>query len=347
MFKKSKSFDLFLGALRSSNTFGENDALLKDKNCPVGDPHDESLASDLDMHSLILDSSHDSVYHPGEETLNADKIIEEIEHMMMDKGVGGGDYDNDDMVALNASSLLNSALDSWAKYRDLFSDEESEDSEFRSLTVMMSSPIAKSDGGKNQGKLKTSHTANSLESSQASTSEISTTSQNSFVERIQELSIVKLNELLMDMEGIIQMKSEILIQQLAQREDAENEKELKNNFISSLLEVQNKRRLLVSSEGRKKLQQNNNKLLMRRRSDVGSTSKLTSSILSSRFVPNLNTLKESFGLGSNSGLNSASNCIFLTTVIPYNAHDPNFLDNSTLEMLIKRKFYLFYPLILN
>lgn len=46
----------------------------------------------------------------------------------------------------------------------------------------------------------------------------------------------------MEMEQMIQEQSEVLIQELALRDELEEEKELKNQFISLILAVQNKRR---------------------------------------------------------------------------------------------------------
>ncbi|KAB7501045.1 Fasciculation and elongation protein zeta-2 [Armadillidium nasatum] len=60
--------------------------------------------------------------------------------------------------------------------------------------------------------------------------------------QLKDLSINELNETLMEYELVIRRYSETLISQLAHRDELEYEKELKNTFISLLLQVQNKRR---------------------------------------------------------------------------------------------------------
>jgi len=56
------------------------------------------------------------------------------------------------------------------------------------------------------------------------------------------LSSAQLNELIVELERMIQSLSETLIQELALRDELEFEKEIKNNFISLLLSIQNKKR---------------------------------------------------------------------------------------------------------
>ena len=63
-----------------------------------------------------------------------------------------------------------------------------------------------------------------------------------YEEKLKTYSSVQLNELYMELERMVQHNSETLINELALRDELEFEKELKNNFISLLLSVQNKRR---------------------------------------------------------------------------------------------------------
>lgn len=56
------------------------------------------------------------------------------------------------------------------------------------------------------------------------------------------MSVAELNELLEEIETAIKDYSEELVQQLALRDELEFEKEVKNSFISVLIEVQNKQR---------------------------------------------------------------------------------------------------------
>ncbi|XP_074605055.1 fasciculation and elongation protein zeta-2-like [Brevipalpus obovatus] len=63
-----------------------------------------------------------------------------------------------------------------------------------------------------------------------------------YQEKLETLTTSQLNELYLDLERMIQAHSEILIHELALRDQLEFEKELKNTFISLLLGIQNKRR---------------------------------------------------------------------------------------------------------
>lgn len=58
----------------------------------------------------------------------------------------------------------------------------------------------------------------------------------------------QLNELLSELEWRVQHHSETLIAELALRDELEYEKELKNTFISLLLNVQNKRRQMTANQ---------------------------------------------------------------------------------------------------
>lgn len=59
---------------------------------------------------------------------------------------------------------------------------------------------------------------------------------------VKRLSVSELNELLEEIETAIKDYSEELVQQLALRDELEFEKEVKNSFISVLIEVQNKQK---------------------------------------------------------------------------------------------------------
>lgn len=56
------------------------------------------------------------------------------------------------------------------------------------------------------------------------------------------LSIAELNERLQEMDTDIRRFSEELVQQLALRDELEFEKEVKNSFISALIDVQNRQK---------------------------------------------------------------------------------------------------------
>nr|XP_020658486.1 fasciculation and elongation protein zeta-2 isoform X3 [Pogona vitticeps] len=65
---------------------------------------------------------------------------------------------------------------------------------------------------------------------------------HNYEERVKKLSVTELNDLLEEIETAIKDYSEELVQQLARRDELEFEKEVKNSFISVLIEVQNKQR---------------------------------------------------------------------------------------------------------
>ncbi|GFS45885.1 fasciculation and elongation protein zeta-2 [Trichonephila inaurata madagascariensis] len=63
-----------------------------------------------------------------------------------------------------------------------------------------------------------------------------------YEEKLKTLTNSQLNEVYLELERMIQENSEVLIQELALRDELEFEKELKNTFISYLLTIQNKKR---------------------------------------------------------------------------------------------------------
>lgn len=69
-------------------------------------------------------------------------------------------------------------------------------------------------------------------------------SSSAIVQNLKSLSISQLNEYHVELEKIIQEFSSILIQELALRDELEYEKEVKNTFISVLLNIQNRKRQL-------------------------------------------------------------------------------------------------------
>ncbi|XP_078505402.1 fasciculation and elongation protein zeta-2 isoform X2 [Lissotriton helveticus] len=79
-----------------------------------------------------------------------------------------------------------------------------------------------------------------------------TSASNSYEEKVKRLSVAELNELLEEIETTIKDYSEELVQQLALRDELEYEKEVKNSFISVLIEVQNKQKEHKESAKKKK-----------------------------------------------------------------------------------------------
>ncbi|XP_034552903.1 fasciculation and elongation protein zeta-2 isoform X2 [Notolabrus celidotus] len=68
------------------------------------------------------------------------------------------------------------------------------------------------------------------------------TSSPSFEKRVRTLSVAELNERLEETEVNIRRFSEELVQQLALRDELDFEKEVKNSFISALIDVQNRQK---------------------------------------------------------------------------------------------------------
>ncbi|XP_021947191.1 fasciculation and elongation protein zeta-2 isoform X2 [Folsomia candida] len=183
----------------------------------------EQVASDLDMHSLILGRAHE----PEPEPPTADEVIKEIDFIMQETP-------ESECCSEGACSCQDSRSDK-AKF--------------------CTAPF--------------------------------------YREKLNELSLNELNELLIELEAQIKDYSEVLINELALRDELEFEKELKNSFISHLLAVQTKRR------------QHN---LDRKKNKVGEKG------------------------GPPNGTTQQSK--YLTTVIPYHAHNgpPT---NPNLQVLIK------------
>ncbi|XP_018541805.1 fasciculation and elongation protein zeta-2 isoform X2 [Lates calcarifer] len=68
------------------------------------------------------------------------------------------------------------------------------------------------------------------------------TSSSSYEERVRTLTVAELNERLEETETNIRRFSEELVQQLALRDELDFEKEVKNSFISALIDVQNRQK---------------------------------------------------------------------------------------------------------
>ncbi|XP_074109481.1 fasciculation and elongation protein Unc-76 isoform X1 [Cotesia typhae] len=140
---------------------------------------DEAVATDLDMHALILSSSTDATHSPEEPLKTAEEVLREIDDIMQESPSMERSPDTD-------GSMLDT-------------DEVLE----RSREVL-GSPL--------------------------------------YEKKLKQLSSNELIGLLGEMEALVGALSETLITELALRDELEFEKELKNQFISLLLAVQNRRR---------------------------------------------------------------------------------------------------------
>jgi len=81
---------------------------------------------------------------------------------------------------------------------------------------------------------------------------------------LKQLSSSQLTELFGEMESLVAALSETLIAELALRDELEYEKELKNQFISLLLAVQNRRRQHHVTKKRNQMQNGTSPLLQHR-----------------------------------------------------------------------------------
>ncbi|XP_037393824.1 fasciculation and elongation protein zeta-2 isoform X2 [Pygocentrus nattereri] len=132
------------------------------------------------------------------------------------------------------------------------------------------------------------------------------TSTSSYEERLRGLGMCELEELLEEVEREIRRYSEELIEQLALRDELDFEKEVKNGFISILIDVQNR--------------QKEHREMMKRRRKVKSTvgtqrnerSHLPGTLFSMEGFSTViqNSLRQTFG-------GSGGDRQYLTTVIPY------------------------------
>ncbi|XP_053125086.1 fasciculation and elongation protein zeta-1 isoform X2 [Hemicordylus capensis] len=135
-----------------------------------------------------------------------------------------------------------------------------------------------------------------------------TLNNNWSYEGLGHMTVLELSELLDRVEGAIREYSEELVQQLARRDELEFEKEVKNSFITVLMEVQNK-------------QKEHRELMKRRRKEKGlslqgSRIERATQMPLKRFsmegISNIlqTGIRQTFG-------NSATDKQYLNTVIPY------------------------------
>ncbi|XP_058810717.1 uncharacterized protein LOC131675570 isoform X2 [Phymastichus coffea] len=212
-------------------TLNLNDAIKPSNGIVLEDlsSEDEAVATDLDMHALILSSRNEN-YNIEEPVKTADEVLREIDDIMQESPV-------DESFHSECFLEINEALE-------------------RSKEVL-SSPLHE--------------------------------------KRLEQYSSKQLLEFLSEMDSLISALSESLINELALRDELEYEKELKNQFISLLLAVQNRRRQHHVAK-------------KRNQSQTGSSP-----------LPQQKSFHESK---------------YLTTVIPYHTDNGN-LDNQALQVLIK------------
>ncbi|XP_042320530.1 fasciculation and elongation protein zeta-2 isoform X2 [Sceloporus undulatus] len=165
----------------------------------------------------------------------------------------------------------------------------------------------------------------SLLSQEIQTLKKSSTNHN-YEERVKKLSVTELNDLLEEIETAIKDYSEVLVQQLALRDELEFEKEVKNSFISILIEVQNKQR--EQKEIAKKKKKLKNGSPQNGKQEKGH---MPGTRFSMEGISNViqNGFRQTFG-------NSGAEKQYLTTVIPYEKKSgpPSVEDLQTLTKIL-------------
>ncbi|KAL6488824.1 hypothetical protein MHYP_G00025650 [Metynnis hypsauchen] len=134
----------------------------------------------------------------------------------------------------------------------------------------------------------------------------SSSTSHSYEERVRNLSVAELNELLEEVETAVRCYSEELVQQLALRDELDFEKEVKNSFISVLIDVQNRQK------EHKELLKKKRKLKNGAGSQHGRMDRLPTSRFSMESISAAiqNGFRQTFGHGGGEKQ-------YLTTVIPY------------------------------
>ncbi|KAJ4931245.1 hypothetical protein JOQ06_025543 [Pogonophryne albipinna] len=133
----------------------------------------------------------------------------------------------------------------------------------------------------------------------------------SYESRVRSLSVAELNERLEETETTIRMFSEELVMQLALRDELDFEKEVKNSFISALIDVQNRQK------EHRELLKKKKKLKAGAGTSQGHAEKNQGSRFSVEGISSViqNSFRQTFGSG-------CSERQYLTTVIPYEKKGP-------------------------
>ncbi|XP_057691113.1 fasciculation and elongation protein zeta-2 isoform X1 [Corythoichthys intestinalis] len=127
----------------------------------------------------------------------------------------------------------------------------------------------------------------------------------SYEERLHKLNVVELNEHLEEADGAVKRLSEELVQHLALRDELGFEKEVKNTFISALIDVQNRQK--EHREALKKKKKLKAAAMSQSQAEKSLGSRFSMEGLSSVIQ---NGFRQTFGTG-------CSERQYLTTIIPY------------------------------
>lgn len=146
-----------------------------------------------------------------------------------------------------------------------------------------------------------------------------------YKERISSMTVAELNERLEETECAIRRLSEELVQQLALRDEQDFEKEVKNSFISALIDVQNRQKEYRETLKKKK----------KLKAAAGASNSHTEKSLAARFsMEGLSSvLQNSFRQTFRGGCTDKQ---YLTTVIPYakTGHPPATEDLQVLTKIL-------------
>ncbi|XP_034729657.1 fasciculation and elongation protein zeta-2 isoform X2 [Etheostoma cragini] len=152
------------------------------------------------------------------------------------------------------------------------------------------------------------------------------TQSPSYESRVRTLRVAELNEHLEETEAIIRRFSEELVQQLALRDELDFEKEVKNSFISALIDVQNRQKK------HRELLKKKKKLKSEAGMSQGHVEKTLGSRFSMEGISSViqNSFRQTFGSG-------CSERQYLTTVIPYEkkGHPPSIEDLQILTKILQ------------
>ncbi|XP_054478190.1 fasciculation and elongation protein zeta-2 [Anoplopoma fimbria] len=151
------------------------------------------------------------------------------------------------------------------------------------------------------------------------------TRRPSYESSVKTLSVSQLNERLGETETNIRMFSEELVQQLALRDELDFEKEVKNSFISALIDVQNRQK------EHRELLKKKKKLKGGAGTSQGHAEKTLGSLFSMGISSVIqNSFRQTFGSG-------CSDKQYLTTVIPYEkkGHPPSLEDLQILTKILQ------------
>ncbi|XP_040923585.1 fasciculation and elongation protein zeta-2 isoform X2 [Betta splendens] len=155
--------------------------------------------------------------------------------------------------------------------------------------------------------------------------DVQQTSGGHHSERVKSLSAAELNERLQEQDADIRRLSEELVQQLALRDELEFEKEVKNTFISALIDVQNRQK------EHRELLKKKKKLKAGAGTSQVHTEKTLGSLFSMEGLSSViqNGFRQTFGSG-------CSEKQYLTTVIPYEekGQPPSVEDLQTLTKIL-------------